>query len=1150
MRRTASCCLLAIFACVASSAVEVQQTEKTITLRNEHCELTLDVSKGCAPLTTLQLAGDDDPVATRAVTTLYFQDPNHWVDEAWIKASEVAIADVPGGKSLQVDVDDFGGFRFRKTVTMRDDSPVVQVSCRLQAPSQVKPHLICPVGLSCPPALDQLISSGGTVGRSDIKVSDFALKLNAAWYAFGSSEAGKGVALAPVAWPDMYKVNWIGHKPGDTLHLFTRLHPMRTFEPGDEVGFSYNIAPFSGDAQKVAEQALAAGPGPIDPLPPIQNPPATDRAAEPAQGLRVAYCSEIRQAPQIDGKLDEPCWDSAGTLEQWLKIDGKSFPEAGTVARVGYDAENLYVALRCTEPMMDSVRADAKPGSGTVWTDDCVELFIDCNPDDKSYAHLIVNAAGVRQDNLPGERGVQFEWTAAVQKEENAWTVEVRVPFADLDAEAPKPADTWRVNACRSRLPKREATCWSPTFKGFHVPERFGILAFGDPPVRVAKVETGLDGQAEERVFTVRLQNDTDTPQTVTGELNAGRTGEPPSSAPISATIPAQSEGTLEARYETDAGGAYRLAATISAGEPIFRAAFQAQVYSAGLCSALYPAEEDENRLYVAKGTVQHFFFVPANHSEKKYDEFSFVLTAPQGFDVIQASGDMVTAYYRPTLAAKETVERDGRPMTRWVWKSGRSLGPIQIDKRRFFNAWCGALIPAPDLPEGSYPLYFGLESGEEREEEQQAELIVLPEPKGSRPQEIVIGMSGWTLSPTMEFWRGLIDTYRKCGLNLVDSHVQGHGDEWYAPLKQAGMRSFKLMWWFWWNDEYLKAHPEHAAIKFDGKPDEKMICPEIIASPDTDAIAGVMRPIVEQAKAGRIEGTWWDLEGPACFRVCFCPRCLKAFREQAGIPADEELTPLKIQTKYDAQWVRFACGQSDRIAARMRAYAQDAGVDWRLAVYSGGQSEHTRRSYRVDWETLTPHIDVATPSFYSFSPTALSSNFTRGIGDIVGLVKGIKDIPVWATLSTGYGRHDNFTPDGRLTRMQIIKSIAYGADGTCQWWWGPVDGRHYTAYAEATALIAKLEPFFTQGTMAPHLLSGDIPGGTTRIAWTLGDELLVMLFNDGTQSPATIQARLPAGYTRVRDDGRGTLSVEGNAISASVPPLDCRWVVLRRDAG
>jgi hypothetical protein len=63
------------------------------------------------------------------------------------------------------------------------------------------------------------------------------------------------------------------------------------------------------------------------------------------------------------------------------------------------------------------------------------------------------------------------------------WQVEVRLPFADLGQEAPKPGTVWRANFYRFNREKDkpvEELSWTPTLlPGFHQPVRFGLLEFG-----------------------------------------------------------------------------------------------------------------------------------------------------------------------------------------------------------------------------------------------------------------------------------------------------------------------------------------------------------------------------------------------------------------------------------------------------------------------------------------------------------------------------------------------------------------------------------------------------------------------------------------------------------------------------------------------
>lgn len=1138
MRLAMATCLLLALTALASAAVDVRQSEGELTITSPDYAASLATKGASGALQRLALQPGGPELLRRAEVSLYFKEGKHWVAESWIPATEVSVGREGGATTIAVEVEDFGGFGLRKTLTFSPDSPVIRVAYELRALRPTTPELICPVGLLCSPAVDRLATTGGAVAAPDVAVGDFAIELTAPWYGFAQGDAG--VVVAPTSWPDMHRVDYVGKTKEGALSLNCRLYPMRTFAAGDKVTFSYCLVPYRGEIGTAIEAALAT--------PPTAG--TETQQAVLAQGLPAAYCPEAPEAPALDGGLTDPCWLEARPLGPFATLEGGGPPDAQTQVHVARDATALFFAVRCREPHLGDVRADCRPGSDRVWQDDCIELFIQPRQSGADYTHLIINAAGVRQDNLAGERATAHAWSAAAGRDDDAWTLEVRVPFADLDVAPPGPGETWRLNVCRSRLPRQELSAWSPTLRSsdFHVPDRFGLLVFGDPLVRITHIVPGLDGKGPDRSLLVALQNDGPEPARVIGSATITPGGGARQSLPMAVTVPAGADAPLSVSYATEAVGSYEMRVQLfvqPADEPLLDCTLTAEVRSQGLCSALYPPEADQNRLCLAKGTVQHLFFVPANHGQTPCETFDFVLEVPEGVEITQATGEAIPYYHRPTLTSRTPFTRGDAPMVRWVWTSDRSLGPGRIEQTRFFSAWCGALSAGATVAEGEYPMVFYLQSGEQKEEPHEGKLVVLPRPEGRQPRHIVIGMSNWTISPTPEFWQSLLETYRLCGINAVDCHLMADGDGWAGAAKAAGMRRTVGLWWFWWNDSYLKDHPDHAAVAFDGKPDAQTVCPEVMADASGRAIEGVMSGLVAAVKAGHIEGSWWDLEGPACFQLCFCPRCLTRFREEAQIPAEEELSPARIQAKYADRWVAFACGQSARIARRMRQYAHEAGADWKLLLYSGTQSEHTRRAYRVDWNTLTPEIDVATPSFYSFSASALATTFTRGVTDCARAIRAAKDVPVWTTLTTGYDRGEQMVTDGRVTRMQLIKSVAFGADGTLQWWWGPTDGRHYRAYGEATSIIAELEPFFVEGSMVEDLWPEPAAAPMSRVAWRLGEGLLVMVFNDGTAAPIEVTAPVPPGLRLLRADPRTAPALNGGALRAAVPALDYTWAVL-----
>ena len=185
--------------------------------------------------------------------------------------------------------------------------------------------------------------------------------------------------------------------------------------------------------------------------------------------------------PSIDGKLDDPCWATAAKVSLVLHQTGRR-PNAATVGRLCHDSESLYVAFECDEPEVGNLKARATERDGPVCSDDCVEVFVDPNCDRRSYCHFSVNSLGTMRDGkwadpLHGGARWDADWQAKAAVGAAGWTVELAVPFYNFDLGADV-THTWGINLCRERRAsrRREYTCWSPTYGGFHKPERFGIV--------------------------------------------------------------------------------------------------------------------------------------------------------------------------------------------------------------------------------------------------------------------------------------------------------------------------------------------------------------------------------------------------------------------------------------------------------------------------------------------------------------------------------------------------------------------------------------------------------------------------------------------------------------------------------------------------
>lgn len=249
-----------------------------------------------------------------------------------------------------------------------------------------------------------------------------------------------------------------------------------------------DVPPGSADAIRAARQKLAEGkPLGFDMAPLVA-------VAQARQKEEIASRLKLRSAeipgraantpkPAIDGRLDDPAWEKAAALEPFVALASRSTKlTAETKAKVTYDSEALYLAVRCDEPKPDAVRA---AGTGHddagIWQGDDVELLLSAAGGTVPFTHFMVNPKGVAWDarHTP-EVDLTFSppWERAVASEAGAWTVEMAIPWASLGMAAPKPGSTLRVNLCRQRAGAHELSAWSPMAEGFLEHDLFGTWTF------------------------------------------------------------------------------------------------------------------------------------------------------------------------------------------------------------------------------------------------------------------------------------------------------------------------------------------------------------------------------------------------------------------------------------------------------------------------------------------------------------------------------------------------------------------------------------------------------------------------------------------------------------------------------------------------
>ena len=152
---------------------------------------------------------------------------------------------------------------------------------------------------------------------------------------------------------------------------------------------------------------------------------------------------DLALCEHINGKLDEPCWQSAPS--HWLDSGLRSGkpPQESTEFKVLYDENNMYVGATLDCADTSKLRANIKQDGSDVWQDDCLEFLFNPNNDMTTLVHLMVNGLGTRgairraydkvKDSYVIDSNWSPAWTVRCALEPTKWHVEAAVLLSELD---------------------------------------------------------------------------------------------------------------------------------------------------------------------------------------------------------------------------------------------------------------------------------------------------------------------------------------------------------------------------------------------------------------------------------------------------------------------------------------------------------------------------------------------------------------------------------------------------------------------------------------------------------------------------------------------------------------------------------------------
>jgi hypothetical protein len=195
------------------------------------------------------------------------------------------------------------------------------------------------------------------------------------------------------------------------------------------------------------------------------------QALAAVEGKRLIQAAAIAEAPQIDGRLTEPCYSHAPAANDFVQFHPLNGAKAvfSTEVYVFFNQHNLYIAFRCHDPEPGKIKADVTPFAEFENNDE-VTVLLDPYVDSRNYVNFTVNARGIRA-------GADTIWKAAASIGESGWSAEIEIPFKSLRFPA-RDIQEWGINFSRRVFRLNETDYWTPVNREQEVilASTFGIL--------------------------------------------------------------------------------------------------------------------------------------------------------------------------------------------------------------------------------------------------------------------------------------------------------------------------------------------------------------------------------------------------------------------------------------------------------------------------------------------------------------------------------------------------------------------------------------------------------------------------------------------------------------------------------------------------
>lgn len=435
------------------------------------------------------------------------------------------------------------------------------------------------------------------------------------------------------------------------------------------------------------------------------------------------------------------------------------------------------------------------------------------------------------------------------------------------------------------------------------------------------------------------------------------------------------------------------------------------------------------------------------------------------------------------------------KPNTRYVL-SLRAKGENIVARGDVARASLLAEVGSPAGEELKIYSHYEALDGQIIEAERESTLRILPALKHRTPKQVpIIICYNSGAYENLDFWQANAEMVRGAGVNWLWGSNQSALSQ---ALKPDGL---KYVWHIPQNGfsqqpvdpEYLKRHPDHAAVQRNGGASPHQICPTVLLDTDNEYISKMREWYAERIKTNPYEMIDWDHEFPMNYpeSVCLCPRCRQAFAAWAKL--DAVPSPDQVWAQHEQRWTDFRCRLNARMAGAIREACQAVAPQIPFSVYSGYQTDRTRSLYGVDWEMMRPHLDRGIAGYNGDRATLQRTMKTLGEVPFTG---GFMYVEQRFQAERPY-------PSAASWRIGLMRTVLNTNGGGFLIWYLPVlDGAGYWGIGWVSALVADFEEFFTDFRRRDNLVQAQPALDEDSLAvLTKGRERLIIVMNS-TSAP------------------------------------------------